>query len=349
MHPHDPASPGIFAPGTVSTALVGLASSLDKASAPAARLVSQLPSPDKPTGHPGLQPGSGLVVDPALISLSSCAMRSALSFETKAFADLRKDIADTGGNAQPVMVRLLAPAQANGKSRYELVAGHRRLEACRQLNLGVLCLVVGASDAAAAQAMARTNILHVKPAPYEFGCAYVELLADKVYPTQKELAAHLGAGESEVTNAQILARLDSRMIAAFASPLSLRYRDARPLRDAWAQAPEQVLQRIGQVLDHPAGSFTHAQTVDALLGVRPATPEADSSACKILVHVEQTLVATIRVSASGRTVIELAPNGWSVKRLTEMVPGLQALLGDTPLNTGQYKALDIDLDRLEAL
>lgn len=60
-------------------------------------------------------------------------------------------------------------------------------------------------------------------------------------------------------------------------------------------------------------------------------------------------MATIRVSASGRTVIELAPNGWSVERLTAMVPGLQALLGDTLLNTGQYEALDIDLDRLEAL
>lgn len=266
MHSHDPASPEIFASGTVSIALVGLTSSTAEAPAQTVCLVPELASHEQPVERLGLQPGSGMLIDSALISLSSRAMRSAVSFETKAFAALKKDIADTGGNVEPVMVRLLAPRQANAEARYKLVAGHRRLEACRQLNLGVLCLVVGACDAAAAQAMARTNMLHVKPAPYELGCAYVELLADKVYPTQKELAAHLGAGESEVTNAQILARLDSRMIAAFASPLSLRYRDARPLRDAWAQAPEQVVQRIGQVLAHPAGSFTHAQTVDALLG-----------------------------------------------------------------------------------
>ena len=349
MHPHDPVSSETFILGTLSMPLVGITSSTANASAPAAGLVPELPSPDKPTGRPGLQPGNGLLVDPALISLSPRAMRSALSFETKAFAELRKDIADAGANVEPVMVRLLAP-QPDDKARYELVAGHRRLEACRQLNLDVFCLVVGASDAAAAQAMARTNILHDKPAPYELGFAYVKLLADKVYATQKELAKHLGADESDVSNAQVLACLDSQVLAAFASPLNLRYRDARPLRDAWKKEPDQVVQRIGEVLEHPAGSFSHAQTVDILLGVLPATPtDRASGTCKILVHVEQTLVATIRTSASGRTVIELAETGWPVERLTALVPRLQALLGDAMLGAGAAETLDIDLNRLEAL
>lgn len=346
MHSHDPVSSGTFVPSLFPITPAGLDFCAAERLLPAPSLTPGLLLPDMPAGRIGLQLVSGLHLNSALIDLSAGAMRSALSFETKAFADLKQDIANTGCNVEPIMVRLLAPPQDNSEARYELVTGHRRLEACRQLDLDVFCLVVGASDAAAAQAMAKTNILHVKPAPYELGCAYVELLADKVYATQKELADHLGVGESEVTNAQILARLDSQMIGAFASPLTLRYRDARPLRDAWQKEPDQVVQRIGEVLEHPAGRFTHAQTVDILLGVQPAKLQADSSPCKILVHVEQTLVATIRAT-SRRTVIELAGSNWSADRLNALVPGLQALLGETALNPGPM--LDIDLDQLEAM
>jgi hypothetical protein len=166
--------------------------------------------------------------------------------------------------------------------------------------------VIGASDAAAAQALARSNRLHVKPTPYELGGIYRELLIDAVYETQKDRAAHLGVNESEVTNTLIMDRFTAELLSAFKSPLRLRYGDARPLRDAWEKTQIDVQQRIAQVLEYPPLTFTHNQTVDILLDLRAAIPDDKTKAIKILVHVGPTLVATIRMGSSKRVIIKLA-------------------------------------------
>ena len=318
MFPYEPVSPR-------ATALVSLVSI---SAAPGTSSAASPPLPKRSASH-----GQWLKVDPSQIRPSSRRMRSALSFDTPEFSLLKQDISVCGGNLEPILVRLLSAV--SDLPCYEVITGHRRLEACEQLKIDVFVLVIAVSDCDAARTMAKSNTLHVKPSPYELGRAYLELLQDKVYLTQKELARHLGANESEVTNAQILACLAPRVQQAFASVLNLRYSDARPLRDAWAAEKGAVEQRIDEVRSYPAGTFTHAQTVDIVLGLRPAEPDDEPGrAYKIPIFVEQVLVATIRASSSGRTVIELAQKNWPLHRLIALVPGLEALLGGTVLVPG---------------
>ena len=71
-----------------------------------------------------------LKLDASLIDESKWANRHSSSFDTTAFDKFKDEIAHAGGNIQPILVRPVG-------TRYEVVFGHRRYTACKQLGLPV--------------------------------------------------------------------------------------------------------------------------------------------------------------------------------------------------------------------
>lgn len=191
------------------------------------------------------------------------------------FEQLKADIRDAGGNVQPIKVRVLP---GSDPQRFEIVFGHRRYEACRQLGLKVLAVVDNLDDRALFIEMDRENRARKDLSPWEQGVMYRRALDEKLFSSNRKLAEAVGVDLGAVGKAIALAGLPDEVVAAFPSPMTLQYRWAKPLSDALAAQPDVVkarARRLGAVEPRK----TAREVLEALLaaegrGVEPFNPPA---------------------------------------------------------------------------
>lgn len=121
-------------------------------------------------------------------------------FDDEALAELAFSISEIG-LLQPVVVR------PTDDGRFELVAGERRLRACRVAGLSVVPAIVRQTDDDDLLRDALLENLHRADLnPLEEAAAYQQLLAD-FGCTQDELARRIGRSRPQVTNTMRLLRL----------------------------------------------------------------------------------------------------------------------------------------------
>lgn len=176
-------------------------------------------------------------IDPALIQRSRWANRHDRSFTGSDFDALKDDIAQSGGNVQPIKVRPL-----NGsEGRYEIVFGHRRHQACLELGLPVLVVIESLDDKRLFIEMDRENRQRKDLRPYEVGAMYHHALKEGLFSSARKLAEEVGIDQSQLSKALAVARLPSDVLKAFASPLDLQYRWVAELTNALQKDPDKLL------------------------------------------------------------------------------------------------------------
>lgn len=186
------------------------------------------------------------LLDPNHIRPSRWANRHDLSFSTPAFQALKAEIAEAGSNVQPIKVRPLG--EVDGVAQYELVYGHRRHRACLELGLRVLALIDTLDDAALFVEMERENRGRADLSPWEQGVMYRRALDSGLFPSQRRLAAAIGAQSGNVSTAVQLGSLPKEVVQAFPSPLDLQFRWAAPLTTALEKDPAGVLSRAREIM-----------------------------------------------------------------------------------------------------
>lgn len=182
-------------------------------------------------------------LDPGLIDDSKWANRHQDSFTGTDFAELKEEIKSAGGNVQPIKVR-----PKKGKSgRYEVVFGHRRLRACRELGLKVRAIIEEADDKKLFIEMDRENRGRKDLKPYEQGLMYRRALKEGLFKSPAELAQDLSVSPGNVSVALRIADLPDAIVRCFASPLEITYRMGTDLAEL-AKAPAEVIQsRCGAI------------------------------------------------------------------------------------------------------
>ena len=170
------------------------------------------------------------VLDPANIRPSRFANRHGTSFQTEEFESLKAELKEAGGNVQPIKVRPV-PGEG-GEGQYELVYGHRRWEACRQLGMPVLAVIDNIDDRELFAQMDRENRARKDLSPWEQGVMYRRALDEKLFASNRKLAEALGVDLGAVGRALVLADLPAEVVDAFPSPLTLQFRWAKLLGDA---------------------------------------------------------------------------------------------------------------------
>lgn len=210
-------------------------------------------------------------LDPGIIGPSRWANRHELSFDTPEFASLKSEIDEAGGNVQPIKVRPLPVANAQGPA-YEIVFGHRRHRACLELGLAVNAIIEPMADQDLFIQMDRENRNRQDLSPWELGEMYKRALDQGLYPSAKKMAAALGVDAGYLGRAVTLARLPQQVIAAFASPLDLQFAWAAPLRNACEANSPAVLGKAALIAQNRAG-MSPVQIMAALTApANPATP-----------------------------------------------------------------------------
>lgn len=263
------------------------------------------------------RPGAHVVlsIQPHLIQPSRFANRHPHSFSGPEFEELKSAIRQRGGNTQPIIVRPVqrqieaeaAEDPEQGLALYEIVSGHRRHQACRELGCAVRAIVMPAlSDHELTQAMHDENHARSNLTPWEAGCMYKQWLAEGLYTSQARLAAAIDRSPADVSRAIALVTLPEPVIQAFESPLALQYKDADELKQLLQLKQEAVLQRAQALAELPRRK-SRAEVLrllkEAALGESVGSTNAARKA--LLKHKEQAL-AQVVWDAQGRGQITLA-------------------------------------------
>lgn len=176
-------------------------------------------------------------LNPKDIVRSKWANRHEESFADAEFELLKKDIESAGGNVQPIKVRPLA----GQPGKFEVVFGHRRHQACLDLDLDVLALIDQVSEQALFIEMDRENRQRKDLRPFEQGMMYKRALDEGLFPSARKLAESASIDLTNLGKALALASLPTDVLNAFSSPLDLQYRWASELTQALQKDPDLVL------------------------------------------------------------------------------------------------------------
>jgi ParB family transcriptional regulator, chromosome partitioning protein len=209
-------------------------------------------------------------LDPISIVSSSLPNRDETAFDSDNFYALKQSILQAGGNIQPVKVCRIGVADF-----FEVVFGHRRIHACRQLGIKVRAVVVNNLDnREILLERVRENIGRSDLSALDFGYICARALADNLFVSRKQMAIEFGKDEGDVSRALSLASLPVEVIAAFESPSDIQYRHAKPLKDALANNHKDVIAAARDVAAQ-GGKRLPALVLDRL--IRPRNEEIGRS------------------------------------------------------------------------
>lgn len=272
-------------------------------------------------------------LDPTTIRVSAWANRHSASFQDESFIDLKAEIASAGGNVQPIKIRPLDTAHRRGVGRsnppgevvhnenakegvgpsnplhgvppptYEIVYGHRRHRACLDLGLPVLSLIEDVPEQQMFIEMERENRSRTDLSAWEQGCMYARALDSGLFSSNRQLATAIGRDLGDIGKALALARLPKGVVEAFASPLDLQYRWAKPLNDAQQRDPEGLMLRA-KALKEISTPLAAKRVFQALVvkeeGVGPSNPPA-----VIDIRHDDKVTATVSGDMNQRTLIRI--------------------------------------------
>ena len=265
-------------------------------------------------------------MDPRLIAPSRWANRHPDAFEGPEFEQLRREIADAGGNVQPIKIRPIADGRAGeGGARYEIVFGHRRHRACLDLGLPVLAVVEDLNDAGLFVQMERENRGRENLSAWEQGRMYLRAIEEGLFPSNVKLAAAIGRDPSDIGKAVRAAKLPLEVTSAFPSPTAIQFRWVADLERAFREHETKVLstaRELGQMSPRPlAGDVFTALTAPLRQkGVGPSHPSRE-------LDFGPLGRGAIRQDKQGRTVVELPPGALTMERWAGLEAALRKLVG----------------------
>ena len=224
-------------------------------------------------------------------------------------------------SAQPILIRNAAPSTDSsdtGESVYEIVAGHRRHLACRELGLPVLAIVVpNLSDSELVVAMHHENHARAPLSPYEYGTMLLSWLDEGIFTSQRRLAESLGCEHTAVSRAIGVAKLPKAVIQAFQSPLDIQYRDAELLKPALDTAGTAVL-KTAEELAQASPKLRRPEVLKRLLAAAPSLTVGSSNTAEPIEIKDGDRILGMMTWAGDRQIRVTLSQGLSPNDRTEV-------------------------------
>jgi len=250
-------------------------------------------------------------------------------FDPEALAELVTSIREIG-LLQPIVVRSVG-------SGYELIAGERRLRACREVGLArVPAIIRQTEDEAMLRDALLENLHRANLNPLEEAAAYQQLL-DDFGCTQDELAQRIGRSRPQVTNTLRLLRLpapvQSRVAAGVISagharallglqdPGAMENLAARVVREGLSvRSVEELVTLQGQNSPTPGkGRTTKRKSKPASQGMADVVGDISQRLSDAL-DTRVSVVGLRSAKARGRVVVEVADVD-DLRRIADLMAG----------------------------
>jgi len=246
-------------------------------------------------------------LDPKLVKRSQWANRNEAEFSTDEFEELKTDIAASGGNVQPIKVRVTAVF--DGQTHYEIVFGHRRHQACLLLEIPVNAVIEESmTDLELFEEMDRENRARKSLSAWEQGRMYQDALTKGLYPSLRKLSESLNVNLADASRSVDLAKLPKVVVEAFASPLDLQVRWSKSLKDALQKNPDGVLS-TAKTISAKRGKFSPTEVFEQLIG--KGIPLAKT---EFELKAQGKKAAIFRTDAKGKCVLEFEAGVLSLDR-----------------------------------
>lgn len=217
----------------------------------------------------------GMLLDPRKVKLSPWANRSALSYRTKDFQDLRKAIAKTGGNVQAGGV------YKDEHGEWVLVFGHRRHQVCLLdgYKFKALELPGDVNPRDIFEAMYMENAERKSLSIYEQGVSFKLALETGLYESNRVLADRLGCSHTWVNQCIAAADLPEEIVGSWANPVEMKAGDVKKILETikTEEGREMVLLRAAliQEMEEPLEAskvVMHLLYDDGISGVEKPKP-----------------------------------------------------------------------------
>jgi ParB family chromosome partitioning protein len=252
------------------------------------------------------------LIDPKRIVPSIWANRHESNFDGPEFAELKAELQSAGGNIQPIKVRPLVVGEGVGPSNphgageaeFEIIFGHRRHRACLELGLPVLAIVEPIDAQTLFVQMERENRSRKNLSAWEQGMMYARALDQGLYSSNRQLASAIGRDLGDVGKALALARLPILVVNAFASPLDLQYRWAKPLSEVQQKDPEGVIARA-EALRSRASTMSPKEILAELLGEGPGKVGGTVGSNNLEIAIGGKSAGVMTTDSRGNTLIRL--------------------------------------------
>ncbi|MDO9284138.1 MAG: ParB/RepB/Spo0J family partition protein [Aquabacterium sp.] len=267
------------------------------------------------------------LIDPTLVEPSRFANRHELNYAGPEFAALRAEIESAGGNVQPIKLRSVATA-ADGPARYEVVFGHRRHRACLELGLPVLAVIDNLDDRALFVEMDRENRARKDLSAWEQGMMYRRALQQGLFPSNRKLAEAIGVDLSALGKALALADLPEPLVQAFASPLGLQFRWAKPLAAALKCHRDAVLRRAAELAQLPPDRKPKA-VFDALMAAAGQGVERFHPPQTLALEVDGAPAGEVSVGSRGEVTVFIEAGLVPAHRLAALAKLVDGFLRDS--------------------
>lgn len=254
-------------------------------------------------------------LDSSLVDESKWANRHFSTFETPAFDKFKDEIAHAGGNVQPILVRPTG-------ERYEVVFGHRRFTACKQLGLPVLAMIMEMSDEDLFTLMDRENRDREDLTPYEQGEMWRKAIDDGLFSSARQLASHVGVSNVHVTQCMSIARLPQFVLELFVNPTEIQVRWAKAINDQLQADPEALTERASKI-KALGKSFTSAKIFEMLTSVDQATKKTLATPIK---H-EGKVIGKISQGPDGEVSLSIKSGYLSAASFAKLQKALDELIG----------------------
>lgn len=258
-----------------------------------------------------LKQGAVQKLDPTRVRRSRWCNRHPAAFEDAVFRQLKESITRTGGNEQPILVRPLEGLEGE----YELVYGHRRHEACRQLGVPVRALVSEVSDEELPRLMEWENADRSDLSAYEQGMQYARMLREGLYPDARSLAQAFNRSDALISRLLSYAELPADVIGLFPDPRKLSAKSAEALRAALKKDRARVLEVAAEIKSSGEPANTQGR-VDRLLNAKPPA--------RVVQHKGKDGLVVRITRAHGRVQLEIHRD-LSAQQLKELLQQIERL------------------------
>jgi ParB/RepB/Spo0J family partition protein len=237
-------------------------------------------------------------LDPEAIGLTEFANRNKLSLSStdEGFKAFKESIRRNGQDT-PIRVR---PSAAGTATPYELVEGHRRHAAIKQLNreLEGGRKILARLDAKASELtdlclkMYRENADREDLCAFDTGTMFANWLEQNVFKTQREIAALTGLKESTVSQYLTIATLPPEVLGAFADVRGISMRWSAALARACKEHMPETLARAKKLTKLNPRPDAEA-VYKTLTADVPATRKTRSSKKSDMVYVDDKVLFKI--------------------------------------------------------
>ena len=237
------------------------------------------------------------------------------SFQDDDFEELCDNIEDVGINVRAISVRQIC-SDPRSEPRYELLEGHRRLQACIATKCPVSAIVY---DQPFSSSHGLDQILGDRfskdLSPYEFGLQLLNVMSTNWTKSDAAFAKQINLKKSRLSRALALAKLPNEITSVIKDLRELKVRDGLALVKALKRNENAVLDESRSIAETDKSLAAHEMVARLLAAVGEKTGVAQCNTRQPLIAKGQ-VVGHWQLKPSGKIEIDpIAQLPWSELKL----------------------------------